>query len=271
MSNLIAQLENGTPSDKVITLKSVYKSGKTTVQPTKDGYGWYRGIPRLSDEEKRKLKFWAEPDTKFVIQDGTTFDLSIEEHRTTWEWVKHCPCIAESEEACQFTKGAEFYPYIEEKAAEKSISKKLLRHKAETLILGDNSSNYPSRALLLGVNMNGDHPSVIQDYLLTMAEQSPAKVIGIYESHDISVRLLLLKAQDKGVIVIDNGLYRYGTISLGMTEESCVAWLLDNDNKNIVESIERDVNPEYFAKKEAASTVTESPAKSPVKKTTTKK
>lgn len=268
MSNLITQLENGTPEDKIITLKSVYKAGKTTVQPVRDGFGGHKGIKILSEDAKRKLSYWAESDSKFEIKDGTIFDLSNEKQRITWEWVKHCGCIAETEEECQFTKGAEFYPYIEAKQAEKSVSKRLLRHKAEKLVLDDNASNYPSRALLLGVNMNGDHPTVIQDYLLTMAEQAPAKVIGIYESHDVSVRLLLLKAQEKGVIKIDNGLYRYGTISLGMTEESCVAWMLDTANKNVMESIERDVNPEYFARKEEKAPA---PAKTTAKKATNKK
>lgn len=255
MSNLFDKLENGTPSEQVITLKSVYKTGKTTVQPTRDRFGWYKGIKRLSEEDKRKLTTYAEPDSKFTIQDGTEFDLSREDHRVMWEWIKHSSCIGESEADCQNTAGAEFYPYVPQVASEKNVSRRVLRHKAESYILEDNSSNYPSRALLLNVNMNGDHPSVIQEYLLEVADRTPEKIVDIYESHDVSVRLLLLKAQANRVITIDNGIYRYGHTALGMTEPSCVAWMLDKANKHVVESIERDVNPEYFAKEDSKEDV----------------
>ena len=72
----LEQLEQGTPTDKVIRLKSVYKIGKTTMQPVADGHGWYKGIPRLSEDDKKALKYWAEPTSKFTIKDGTTFDLN---------------------------------------------------------------------------------------------------------------------------------------------------------------------------------------------------
>ena len=58
--NNIEQLENGTPADRIIRLKSVYKTGKTTVQPVRDSItNWYKGVPRLSEEEKRKLEIDA--------------------------------------------------------------------------------------------------------------------------------------------------------------------------------------------------------------------
>ena len=75
-----------------------FKTGKTTVQPVKDGMGWYLGVPRLSEEDKRKLTHWAEPESKFVLKDGVTFDLTDNAQKITWDWVKHSPCIAENEE-----------------------------------------------------------------------------------------------------------------------------------------------------------------------------
>jgi hypothetical protein len=258
--NNIEQLENGTALDKVIRLKSVYKTGKTTVQPVKDRLtGWYKGIPRLSDDDKRKMVYWAEPTSKFVIQDGTTFDLNDPAQKVIWNWVKHCPCIAESEEDCQFTSGAEFFIYLENKQAETSVSRKERRYKANKYIMEDNSVNYPMRASLLGVSMEGDSPVVIKDFLLTQADQNPDKVLALYEGHDISLRLLLLKARKLNVITTDQaGLFRYGNTVLGMTEQSVIAWMQDSGNKHLVEMLEREVNPEYFPK-EPEKNLTEQP------------
>lgn len=272
--NNIEQLENGTALDKVIRLKSVYKTGKTTVQPVKDALtGWYKGIPRLSEEDKRSMVYWAEPTSKFTIQDGTTFDLNDPAQKVIWEWVKHCSCIAENEEDCQFTQGAEFFVYLENKQAETSVSRKERRYKANKYIMEDNSTNYPMRASLLGVDMTGDSPVVIKDFLLSQADQNPDKVLAIYEGHDISLRLLLLKARKLNVITTDPaGLFRYGNTVLGMTEQSVIAWMQDKGNKHLLEMLEREVNPDYFPEEEDEVPEPTNPANpEPLKRTVTKK
>jgi hypothetical protein len=249
--NNLAQLENGTPSDRFITLKSVYKTGKTTVQPVSDGTGWYMGVARLSEDEKRGKTHWAEPTSKFVIKDGVTFDLNVEAQRITWEWVKHCPCIAPNEEACQHTPAAEFYVYLENEVAAKNITRKELKYEAIGCIMNDNAVNYPMRAELFGVNMDYARPSVIKDFLLDQAEATPEKVIQIYKGADVSIRLLLLKARKNAVIVVDDaGFYRYGSVVLGMSEKSAVDWLQDKAHKHLIERIEKETNPEYFVKDE---------------------
>lgn len=244
----IAQLENGTPADKLIKLKSVYKTGKYTVQPVKDRItGWYKGVPRLSDEDKKKLVYWAEPSSKFVLQDGVTFDLTDESQRITWEWVKHCACIAMSEEECQFSPGAEFYVHMENKQAEINVTRKERKYAAVKYIMEDNSAYYPMRAELLGVSMDGESPIIIKEFLLEQAELNTDKVLAIYESKDISLRLLILKAKKLNIITTDaTGMFRYGNTVMGMTETSCVAWMQDPGNKHLVEQLEQEVAPEYF-------------------------
>lgn len=250
----LEQLEQGIPSDKIITLKSVFKTGKTTLQPVRDELGWYKGVERLSDDQKKSRIHWVEPETKFQIKDGTTFDLNDAVQKLNWEWVKHAPCIAMSQEECQFTPGAEFYVYLENKEAEKSVSKRELKLKAMQLVMDDNSANYNMRVKLLGINMDGESPIVLKDYLLEQAERESAKVIAIYESHDVSARILLMKAKEKNIIAIGTGgIYRYGNNVLGMTENSAVNWLTDRGNKHLVEVLEQEVNPEYFEVKDKPS------------------
>jgi len=255
MINSLEQLENGTPSDKIIEIKSIYKNGKTTVQPVKDPLtGWFRGVERLSEDDKRHKKFWAEPTSKFTLQEGTTFDLSREEHRVIWEWVKHQPCLAMSYEECQVRPEAEFYIHIRGAEAQKRVSNKKLKAKALELVLRDNASNYTLRSKLLGVNMDGEKDiDVVLDFLLDMADKDPAKVIRVYEDKLISLRMLLISALEKGIVTLDPaGAYRYGNTYLGMTEDTAVDWLNNPENKQVVQMLEKEVNPEYFKTKEAA-------------------
>ena len=244
------QLEQGTPSNKTITLKSVFKQGKTTVQPVADGTGWYKGVERLSEDQKKGRTHWAESTSKYIIKNGTSFNLNDEAQRITWDWVKHSPCICESWEEVQMTPGAEFWVHHEGEEAQKSVSRKEQKYKALKLVMEDNSANYPLRTKLLGVNMENEAAMVLKEYLLDAAETTPEKVINIYESHDLSFRLLFLKAIDNNIITKDQrtGIYTYGNTVLGMTESSAIAWMQDKSNKNLVDMLEKEANPEYFVK-----------------------
>lgn len=247
LNKTLEQLENGTPTDRIIVIKSVFKTGKTTVQPVPDGTGWYLGVERLSEDQKRGRTHIAEPTSKFLIKDGVTFNLNDEAQKITWEWVKHSPCIALSEDQCQHTPSAEFYVYLENEVAAQSISRRELKYKAIQCIMNDNSVNYPLRAELLGVNMDYAKPIVIKEFLLDQAETVPEKVLAIYEGADVSVRLLLLSARKKGVVIVDDaGFHRYGNVVLGMSEKAAVDWLQDKSHKHIISQIEKDTNPEYF-------------------------
>jgi len=243
----VEQLENGTALDKIIVLKSVFKQGKTTVQPVADSMGWYKGLPRYSEEDKRKLVHWAEPDSKYVIKEGTIFDLNDDAQKITWDWVKFSPCICETREEVDHTPGAEFYIHLENEEAKNHISRMELKYKATDYILKDNSANYPMRAELLGINMDGDSPIVIKEYLMEQSQKNPEKVLAVYNSKDVSVKLLLLKGIKKAVIKIgDGGLYTYGGNVLGTSEKSAVNWLSDTDNAEIVKLLQREVDPDYF-------------------------
>ena len=128
------------------------------------------------------------------------------------------------------------------------IGKREQKYKAVQYVLEDAPSNYHLRSMLLGVDMTGMNDILVKDFLLDQAETNPGKVLEIYEAKDLSLKLLLLKALQKGVVVLDSGgIYRYNTSVLGMSESSSVAWMGESDNKHTVEMIEREVNPEYFA------------------------
>ena len=242
----ISQLENGTPGTKLITLKSVWKTGKCTVQPVPDGRGWYVGIPRITDDEKKKLRYWADSKSRCELKDGVSFDLSDEGQRVTWEWVKFCVEIAATLEDTQSTKQAEFYVHVIEDEAAKSVAKRSLTYRAMKYVSEDSDNNLKDRATILGVNMQEDSKMVILDYLMEMAQNNPQKVIDSYENPFINLKLLMLSALSMNIIKYDGQIYRHGNTVLGVSEEAMFEFLKRSDNKAIVKLIEREVHPEYF-------------------------
>jgi len=253
MIETLDQLEGGTYGDKIIEIKSVYKNGKTTVQPVKDPLsGWYKGIPRLSEDDKRKLKFWAEPDSKFILKEGVVLDLNKEEHKIIWEWLKWQPALAMSYEECQMKPEAEFYVHIKHKEAVKNVSRKKQKYIAMKYITEDSPSNYPLRVKLLGLNMDGEDPIVIEEFLLDRAEHEPERIIKLYEDKNLSLRMLLLEAIEKRKIIIEpSGAYRYGNMFMGMSEDSVIDWMSAVENQSTVRLLEEDVSPKYIEEKTA--------------------
>jgi hypothetical protein len=76
-----AQLANGTPSDRVLILKSFFKDDKCTISPTKDINGRYLGL-NMNIPEIKKLEMGYVPsvESRLKLYDGTEIDLN----NTTW-------------------------------------------------------------------------------------------------------------------------------------------------------------------------------------------
>jgi hypothetical protein len=155
-----------------------------------------------------------------------------------------------SYEECQTKPLAEFYVHLQHKEALKSISRKKIKYEAMKYITEDSAANYPLRVKLLGINMDGEDPAVIEDFLLERAESDPERIIKLYNDKLLSLRMLLMEAVAKRKVIIEpTGAYRYGNMFLGMTEESALDWMNSSENKSVVRLLEEDVNPEYFKDK----------------------
>ena len=262
------QLQNGTTADRVIELKAVFKT-KHLVNPAFDRkLNWYAGIPRLSDEDKRSMKFFTTPESKLMLEDGLTFDLNDEVDTANWEWVKHLPIVASSFEDAQQSKVAQFYVHIEGKESRKKNASSELVFKAMKYVLEGSPVNYENRTLLLGFDMEGEAPETVKEFLLEQAsdKRTAKKIRRIYTSNSVSIQLLYLKAKKENIIVSgDNGIIKFGVQVLGMNDDSAIAFLQMKENKELVSLIERDTNPEYFSKKQSvAKTVLAPPVKSEV-------
>lgn len=227
----------------------------------------------LSEDERNdpnRIYFIKETDT-FDVVDGTTFDLENTRQRYIWEAIKHCPLIAPdyyakdkngnsliNGTAGDFTLKdylnrnprrfgiAELYierPGVE---ATRRVSRKKLKHDAESYIYGD-ERGYDGRVLkarLLGHRMEGMADADVTDYLLQVAERDPEKIISLYTGGDTAVRLLFIEAKDKKVILYKNKLYLYADVVLGATDDAAILFLKDPKNANVYKLIKRDTYPE---------------------------
>jgi hypothetical protein len=259
METTIEQLENGTIADRVIEIKAVYKTTKQTVQPAFDPKTkWWAGVERLSEEQKKERDYYVvvgettsdrvHLNTKITLKDGLIFDLNNPVDRVNWDWVKACPQVAMSFAEAQSSK-ALFYVHIEGRESEMRTRTVEKRHEAVKLVLEDPTTNYVNRALLLNMDMEGEQPSVIKDFLLETAEKTPEKIFRIYRDKAMKIHLLYLKGKKMGLVKTDprDNVVTYGTTILGISDDSAIAYL--QSNEDILMLLEREVNPEYFATK----------------------
>jgi len=207
--------------------------------------------------------YFIREDKVFDIVDGTTFDLDNVQERFIWEAIKNCPLIApdmyaKDKNGDSLINGnanrygiAELYierPGVE---AQRRISRKKLKHDAETYIYSDErgAEGRVLKAKLLGHKMDHMPDADVTDYLLQVAEQDPEKIINLYTGGDTAVRLLFIEARDKHIINYKNKLYIYAdNVVLGATDEAAILYLKDPKNANVYKLIKQDTYPELMKK-----------------------
>lgn len=203
--------------------------------------------------------YFIREDQVFDIVDGTTFNLDNIQERFIWEAIKNCPLIAPDMYAKDkngdslINGNANRYGvaelYIERPGVESArrISRKKLKHDAESYIYGDDRGpeGRVLKARLLGHKMDNMPDADVTDYLLQVADKDPEKIIGLYTGGDIKVRLLFIQAKEKHIINYKNKLYIYADdVVLGATDEAAILYLKDPKNSSVFKLIKQDTYPE---------------------------
>lgn len=193
------------------------------------------------------------------------FDLNNPEQKATWEAIKNCPLIApeltaKNSDGSYIIHGttdrkevkhrrygtAELYidrPGVE---TQRRVSRKKKIIEACNFITGDpqGADGRLLKAKLLGKHMSNMPSADVEDYLLTVAEKDPERIIKLYTGDDNDLRLLLIEAKDKGVVTIKNKMYLYGARPIGGTEEAVIAWMKNSSNQKVVEMLKHDTFPD---------------------------
>lgn len=268
----------------VIVLRSVYgKVGiKYFIQPCRDPKtGRYpdcvkpvnsHGDIITTDAERNSGKYFIKETDTFVIEDGTTFNLDDEIDAAKWEAIKNCVLIAPDRYAkdasgnylIDGTVGwkskkprygvAELYIDRPGYESAQRVSKKKKIHNAASYILDDpkGSEGRLLIARLLGKSMTNMPDADVEDYLLSIAEKDPDKIISLYTGDDTNLRLLFIEARDKKVIYIKNKLYLYAdNVVLGATDDAVITWMKDPKNRKTLELIRKDTFPDMYPQEEA--------------------
>lgn len=275
--------------DNIVILRSVYgKVGqKYFLTPVKDPKtGRYpdcvkqvnsNGDMIMSDNERNSGDPFVAVDRVFTITDGTQFDLNDPYQRVQWEAIKNSPIIAPSRDA-RDSKGnllidgakaegmvaqmrarygvAELYVETPGVEVASRVNRKRKVHDAETYIYEDpkGAEGRVLKARLLGKNMKNIPDSEVTMYLLKVAEKDPDKIIDLYTGTDTALRLLLIEAKERKIIIIKNRVYMFNEIALGVTDDAVIAFFKDPKNSKIVNFIMQETYPEMAKKTEKPKT-----------------
>jgi len=209
-------------------------------------------------------------DKLFTITDGKTYNLDDIYERAEWEAIKHCDLIAPDRFAkndkgeylidgtADPTKSkrprygtAELYVERPGYEANLRVTRKRLITKAINFIL-DDERGYEGRVLVarvLGRNMTNQPNADVEDYLISVAEKTPEKIINCYTGGDMQLRMLFIEAREHGIILKKNGLYVYGDdgkVIIGASDDAAIEWMKNPKNTKTMAMIRRDTYPEMF-------------------------
>ena len=283
MAKKIKEIQNGDVKSNIVTLRSVLvKVGqKYFIEPQRNprtgrfpecvkrvnSQGDIILTPEELDKESKGLAAYIKEDKVFIIQDGTTFNLDDVYEAAEWEAIKYCDLIApdrfaKNENGDYLIDGtidprsprprygaAELYVERPGVDSQRRVTHKKLCLQAANFIVND-ERGYDGRLLVakvLGRNMSNQPNSDVEDYLLSVADKTPEKIIDCYTGGDMNLRMLFIEAKEKHSIVKRNGLYMYGDdVILGANDTAVINWMKEPKNSKILAMLRKDTFPEMY-------------------------
>lgn len=285
MAKKVNEVQDGDLKSNVVVLRSVFgKVGqKYFIQPQRDSRGRYPSCVKRVDangdivlttaeleKESSGEAAYIKEDEVFVIEDGKTFNLDDVYEAAVWESIKNCTLIApdrfaKNEKGEYLIDGttdprsknprygtAELYVDRPGYESQRRVTRRKLIVEASNHIMND-ERGYEGRLLVakvLGRNMKNLPNADVEDFLLSIAEKTPEKIINCYTGGDIQLRMLFIEAKEKGVIYKKNGLYLFGEegqVTLGATDSAVIEWMKTAKNQKTLSLIRKDTYPEMFS------------------------
>lgn len=262
--------------DNVVVLRSVYgKVGmKYYIMPAIDPLtGRFpncvkhidsKGDMILTEKERNSGAVYIPENRVFIVEDGKTYNLDDPYEAAEWYSIQHCPIIAMSRDQRDRNgnlvidgtpkKYGAAELYVEKPGLEvhKKVNRRKLILQASNLITGDpkGADGRMLMAKILGRTMRNAADADVEDYLLSIAEKEPNRIIELYSDNQIGFRILFVEAREKQVIYTKNKLYVYGddAIILGATDDAVITFLCNPNNSRVVELIKKDTFPELAGK-----------------------
>ena len=214
------------------------------------------------EDQRNGLIHFIPMNELFLIEDGFRLDLKDVVDKCVWEAIQYSDIIAKDRserdengdlviDGNQKKYGtAELYVERPGEITKARVTKKQLIFKAQEYIYNDSESNRIKRCQVLGRDLRNAYPADILDYMISISEKDPNKIIEMYEDDNWKMHLFVLQAIERGVIKRSEGIYRYDDKILGGSIEATITLLRDVRFKAILDSIKRETYPEYLPKEE---------------------
>ena len=219
--------------------------------------------------EQSKGKVFIPAEKTIVVKHGTTFDLNNPIDAAKWDAIKYCKFITDNrlavdengnyvidgEKVTVLPNGmasgrygvADLYverPGIMSKG--RNEFRKLVA-KAVNFIMDDSLDGMVKKCRLLEKDMSRANSNDVEDYLMSIAEKTPEKIINLYTGSDSANRLLIIDAMEKHVLVRKDSLIMYGdTITRGTSIDSAITYLTSPQGMKLKELIMRETYPDLF-------------------------
>lgn len=216
------------------------KSGKLwTGQGT---YGYYE---LLTDEDRKKLPFIFDAETKVVIEEGKTLNLSDPYDAAVWKWLKKHPYIALDKSLGANNRDKVFYVANERKEAKERIDKSAKIDEARPAVRKLSQQDQVRVAKALGLESAAVFsPEQILDWLLNKATTQPEAVLSAIDpANKAKVNAaIFVKEIIKWKVIerLRDGSYYLGGadgVSLGHSDDMVVNYLLDPQNAERVKAM----------------------------------
>jgi hypothetical protein len=230
-----------------ITLRAVWgkQQGPLRLCPAKDALtGQLLGVKFLKESEKADSPRVVTAETERILTDDMTLSGDNPVDLIDWDWIQETREVSPDFATAQSEPGALFYVDQPDKEIDDRITKREVAADAMDIVRKTNSVEREELCRMLGQNVEHWRDKDIKDYLYGIVEENPKKVIDASDDPNRKTKMFLYKLLDKKIITKDaDGIYKYGSIIMGLNETSAIVWINDSKNKELVSKFYRELNP----------------------------
>ena len=205
-----------------------------------------------------------------------SLDINDEDHKRIYEFLKDHPLI----------KGK--FTITDTKAQQEDMAKEsLLKAEAITKASEIQDSELKDLAILTGIDKNLEN-KIIKAKLIQLSNDQPQRFLDFINDVDKQHRIFLKKALNKKALTKVNGVWKHGSMSIGLTDDQAILWLKDNgdvyailkaqvrgnipvEKKEEPVVIEEGIYEETMISTSTMQAINEAPVKKATRKTTKKK
>ena len=146
-----------------------------------------------------------------------SLDINDEDSRRVYDFLKNHPLVLGGKFMVEDLRANE------EKSAESAIQT------ADAVVVASklNTKEYRDMARLLGISTDFDD-HLLKAKVIQSASTNPARFLEIHNDEEKDYKIFMKNAQESKHINFINGVYKYGSNTIGLTVDQAIAWFKDN-------------------------------------------